>query len=181
MENRIMEEAIKLLKLKGVKFTMNELATELSVSKRTLYEHFPSKNHLINKIVDCFLAEIKVKEEKIALDTTLSLIEKIKLLLVCVPAEREAMDARLLLELKKYHYDQWEKVQLFLKEEWNIITHLLEQAKDEGILKDISIPLFIEIYIGAFNNAYTSLSEHNLTLGELLQQIVEILMNGIKA
>ena len=47
-KKEILEQALKLFMRLGVKsMTMDDVATHLRVSKKTLYEHFTDKNDLV--------------------------------------------------------------------------------------------------------------------------------------
>ncbi len=52
MHDRILEEASRLFLRNGVRsITMNEIAEALGMSKRTLYEHFPNKEVLLQESI----------------------------------------------------------------------------------------------------------------------------------
>ncbi len=132
MQERIITEAILLIQQKGFTFTISELATRLRTSKRTIYEHFTSKDQMIEMIIDNLISQIKVKEKEIAENDDLELLEKINQILCCTPKDFEIMDMRLLSDLKKHHYYQWEKLDYFLKKEWSVVLHLMEQGIDSS-------------------------------------------------
>lgn len=50
MNDKILKTAEKVITRRGTKFTMDELAAALNMSKRTLYEQFTSKEELIETI-----------------------------------------------------------------------------------------------------------------------------------
>lgn len=50
MKDKILKTAEKVITRRGTKFTMDELAAALNMSKRTLYEQFASKEELIETI-----------------------------------------------------------------------------------------------------------------------------------
>ena len=52
MEKRIIEGALHIVEKQGVKFTMDELASELGMSKKTIYTVFRDKNELLIAMVD---------------------------------------------------------------------------------------------------------------------------------
>ena len=52
LEIKIVNATIDIFREKGVKFTMDDLANRLGVSKRTLYENIDSKETLLNLLVD---------------------------------------------------------------------------------------------------------------------------------
>lgn len=52
MKNRIVETASDLYAIYGIKgISMDEIAKSMSISKRTLYDFFDSKEHLVNEVV----------------------------------------------------------------------------------------------------------------------------------
>ncbi len=66
LKQRIVKHASGLLGLKGVRgVTMNDIATGLGISKRTLYEHFENKDELLAACVDLHHAEMMAKGEEI--------------------------------------------------------------------------------------------------------------------
>jgi AcrR family transcriptional regulator len=57
--------------------TMDELAAELGMSKKTLYVHFPSKDALVGEILRAFVGEVRASAEAIFGDTSLSFTVKL--------------------------------------------------------------------------------------------------------
>ena len=68
MEDKILQIAQKLFLTYGFKtVTMDDIATELSISKKTIYNFFPNKNKLVEVVANNFHSQItegltKVKE-----------------------------------------------------------------------------------------------------------------------
>jgi AcrR family transcriptional regulator len=181
MKERITQEAIFLIQQKGVSFTISDLAKNLGTSKRTMYQHFSSKDDIIDSIIENLILQIKNKEEEIFHDESLSLPEKITQVLICVPEELSTMDIRLLADLKRLHYNQWVEIDDFLKQEWDLVVKLMEEGIETGVLREINSQLFIELYLGAINQIYQpSFSlKSNLTMSEILKSVIDILLNGI--
>ncbi|MEH6840906.1 TetR/AcrR family transcriptional regulator, partial [Priestia megaterium] len=87
MKERITNEAIFLIQQKGLSFTISDLAKSLGTSKRTIYQHFSSKDDIIDSIIENLILQIKNKEEEILHDKSLNLLKKITQVLICVPEE----------------------------------------------------------------------------------------------
>lgn len=51
IKDRIMKAFIEEIREKGMKFSMDDLARRLGISKRTLYEHFSSKVEILETIM----------------------------------------------------------------------------------------------------------------------------------
>lgn len=181
LRERIINETIFLIEEKGFSFTVSDLANGLSISKRTIYTYFSSKNQLVEEVIQHLFSQIKEQEKFIIENTQLSLLEKIHQILICVPKQFELMDVRLLADLKKYHYEEWIKLDRFLKEEWESVTFLMEQAIKENLIKNINTSLFIEVYLGAINQIYQSnfASKNEMAVGKVFQSVVDMLLQGI--
>jgi AcrR family transcriptional regulator len=57
--------------------TMDDLAAELGMSKKTLYVHFPSKDALVEALLNCFVADVRASADTIFADRTLSFTAKL--------------------------------------------------------------------------------------------------------
>jgi len=57
--------------------TMDELAAELGLSKKTLYVHFPGKDALVSEILDGFVLEVRMSADALFADRSLSFTAKL--------------------------------------------------------------------------------------------------------
>ena len=87
MENKekILEATIKVFNKKGMKFTMDDIAAELSMSKKTIYTVFRDKESMFLQMVDYCLDKMKESEAAILNDTSLATVEKIRSMLGVLP------------------------------------------------------------------------------------------------
>ena len=92
MNERILEGALNVFKAKGPKFTMDDLATEMKMSKKTIYTVFRDKNELMCEMLDYAFDLIKEAEDKIYYDDSLSTIEKIRGILAVLPESHYGFD-----------------------------------------------------------------------------------------
>lgn len=81
----IYNAVIKLFGKKGIKFTMDDLAKELRMSKKTLYVYFKDKETLLLSTVDYIFDGIKEEEYKVSEDTSLSTVEKLEKIMGVMP------------------------------------------------------------------------------------------------
>jgi AcrR family transcriptional regulator len=71
--------------LKGTKFTMDELAKSLGISKRTLYENIRSKEDLSIFVVERYFEIVEERQRPIREDASLEPVEKLRRLLTTTP------------------------------------------------------------------------------------------------
>ncbi len=76
--SRILRSArMHLFRFGYASFTMDDLAGELGMSKKTLYQHFPGKEAIVEKIVDCIGASMTARLEAIVADPKLTFVQKL--------------------------------------------------------------------------------------------------------
>lgn len=166
-ENRILKNATKLFFAYGIQqITMDDIAKNTSVSKKTIYKYFENKDDLLQQIIACQLAKLKEvmlknnEEYENALLELLYFFEYVNQLAFNISASFGR-------ELKKYH------TAVFLIEIKNIKKQLMafllyniRRGKQEGIYKeDLNIEekseSFIEFYKMLFFNEFLSYTTTN--------------------
>ena len=78
LREKILEGAVSVYRKKGIKFTMDDRAREISMSKKTIYTVFRDKKHLIYDLVNYVFDQIKASEEEVVNDDSLSTTEKLR-------------------------------------------------------------------------------------------------------
>ena len=100
IEIKIIKATIDIFKEKGVNFTMDDIATKLGVSKRTLYENVDSKECLLNLIVDTVFDSIAEESKQIINDQNIDDIERLKRLLTILPTSFKTIDYTKIYEIR---------------------------------------------------------------------------------
>lgn len=59
MKNKIIEQSIENLKKDGLKFSVDRLAAQLGISKKTVYKYFPDKESLALAIFEKYYADAR--------------------------------------------------------------------------------------------------------------------------
>jgi AcrR family transcriptional regulator len=160
---------------------MGELARQLGVSTKTLYEYYPSKDELLRDILNQAIYELKVKEKEIMHDPTLDILEKLKKCLILIPADFQFAQLKYLEELQRYYPKQWEILDQFINEQWEGIISLINEGILMEKIRPFNTKIFIDIYIGGLYRLmeHSSRNENKVTLLETMEEMVEILLQGI--
>lgn len=106
-KKKILNDAEQLFLRYGVRsVTMDDVARDASMSKKTLYQYFDNKDKLVSEVTLLHLNKEK-KEfeeiEKLAQDA----IHEIHLVALCVRKHINNMNPTLLNDIKKYHSEAW--------------------------------------------------------------------------
>ena len=186
MENirqNIMDSVINQFNQKGMKFTMDDISKELHISKKTIYKEFNDKDELFYATVDYGFAAIKKKEAEIIEDPTLSLMDKISRVIVCLPDNYRNIDFRMVYQLREKHPQVYRRIAKRIESDWEETEKLLKKAIDEGYIKNVPIPVVKLTIEGAIEKFLSSkeLAGTDLSYEESLNDMIDIIMNGIRA
>lgn len=180
-KERVLDACIDLFNQKGLKFTMDDLAKSLQMSKKTLYTIFEDKNALFLEMVDYIFKGIKESEREVLEDPTLTTVEKIRKVLGVLPDGYKQIDFRQLYLLKPKYPKIYKKVEEQLENGWESTIELLQQGIDEGVISNISIPIvkmMLEASIEQFFQRDILIQNH-MSYQEALDEVVNIIVNGI--
>ncbi|HTB06391.1 MAG TPA: TetR/AcrR family transcriptional regulator [Bacteroidia bacterium] len=133
-EQQILKGAEELFFRYGLKgITMDDIAKHLGMSKRTIYEHFPTKDSIISALLkahtDKNSAQIKNFHE-----TAKDAVEEIFMTMQELQSMFSVMNPRLLFELKKFHPKVWSEFEDFKR---NVILQSVVDNIKTGIKQGI--------------------------------------------
>ena len=135
-KQKIIVKAEELFRLYGVKsVTMDEIARELGMSKKTLYQSFRDKDSLVSAatqyMIDCDKAEFEAIRSEAG-----NSIEQLFLISKCLRKNFENMNPSILFDLKRYHPQAWE-IFLDMKESFfkQTVIDVLNQGISEGFFR----------------------------------------------
>lgn len=181
-QERIMEAAREKFFEQGfMKVTVDEIASDLGMSKKTLYKFFPSKEDLVRKAIHFMLRQVNARIEAIV-KSEKPFVEKMSELLVLIGRMWGRAGRQFPIDIKKHFPDLWKEVETFRRE--RILTNMQQmflQAKQEGVLRDDVRPellmlMFLCCVEGILNP--TTLSEHSFSLTEAFRGIFKTLFEG---
>jgi AcrR family transcriptional regulator len=162
------------------KTSMDEIARDLQMSKKTIYKHFPSKDILLDAVVeqriagahnimnsivqsdeDCVtkLVHILNAMKKNAMNCSDSWFRDLKIHAPHLMKKLEDIRARLI---------------------YQIMTKLIEQGKKEKLIENIPPIILITAYIGAIDGVTKSdfIMNSKFTLQDTMKITAEIFLNG---
>ena len=181
IRNKIIEEAIHIFHAEGLKFTMQEVAASLHISKKTIYAYFESKEELLIAMLDTGFASIHEGKRKI-LESDLPTADKIAAVMIAMPDKYNYIDFRQLSSLHDKYPLANSALIRHLESDWEPVTELIEKGIWEGVIRNISIPLLRVMFtasIEAFLSTDTLVRE-NIPYNEALNGMMDIIMRGIR-
>ena len=148
MKEEIVKRALNDFMQYGFKtFTMDDLASKMGISKKTLYEHFPSKNELVETVLD-YALDMSCKNVDAFVQGDGSVIENVYRNQEKVKEIFNINSDRPIWELQKYYSKTYERMEIeFAKSDARFIDKLLEKGWKEGLFReDINVNFYKTFY-----------------------------------
>ena len=148
MKEDIVKRALNDFMQYGFKtFTMDDLANKMGMSKKTLYEYFPSKQDLVDACLD-YALEMSCTNVTTFVQGEGSVIENVYRNQKKVQEVFNINSDRPIWELQKYYPKTYERMEgEFAKTDTLFIDKLLEKGWQEGLFrKDINVNFYKVFY-----------------------------------
>jgi AcrR family transcriptional regulator len=131
--------------------TMDDLARELGMSKKTLYASFASKEALLRAVLMDKFKSVDADLERITSDGSMEVLAALRELLACMKNHAEEIQPPFVRDIRR---EAPEMFQLVQDRRRDLIERyfgkLFEQARRAGIIRrDVPARLMIEILLGA--------------------------------
>lgn len=107
IKEKILNGADELFVKYGVRsISMDDIARHLSVSKKTLYQHFADKEDLVTQASEAHITSSKKQFENLSVKA-LNAIDELAKISILMRKEMANMNPTLFFDLKKYHPNAW--------------------------------------------------------------------------
>lgn len=161
------------------KFTMDEIAEELKVSKKTLYKYFSGKDEIVHEYF-MEIIESDIKNTLETLESAKSLTDKINAIIYSY--HKYSLPVNVYDEAYKFYHKEWEEVQKLKDFKLKLMKDILRNAVDDGQLKqNINLNIIGLILENTTNTllSYEFLSKNNMTMKEATNEVINIILHGI--
>ena len=182
--NRIVAGARRHFLSEGFRnVTMDDLAEELGMSKKTLYAHFTSKTELVKAVMIEKLDQAESELEAITSRTDVHFADSLPDLLACLQRHGDEVRPPFLRDVRR---DTPELLSV-VEERRSAMIHkhfdrLLKAGRKAGkIRKDVPVRLIVEILVGATQAIVNPqrLNELGLTPKGAYSSIISVVLNGV--
>lgn len=186
-DNDKMEELIpkitELFLRYGVKsVTMDDIARELGISKKTLYLHFMDKKDVVMKSIEHTLKHQKCMMDQLSeqsFDNAIDVLMKVSQQLITT---QNKVNQNVNYDLQKYYPEAWEKIRIFRQDHvFNSIKQNINRGIEEGVYRtDFNVDVICYLYVSHIENSYTELIvKTEIPFEELLKTLFMYHIRGI--
>ena len=183
MREHIIREATKLFIQYGLKaIRMDDIATQLGVSKRTIYEIFGDKETLIYECMEYYNDQLHAEKSRI-INQASNIIEEFILLLQNWEEDADK-NYNLILSLKKFYPNIYKKLSEGRSKEYleTLKTKMIKSVEEGYLLKSVNYDLAISVFTysiyGIISNQKAILP-NNVSEKEAFKYVVTYFFRGI--
>lgn len=184
VKKRILITARKYFFTQGYsKATMDELATELHMSKKTLYHFFRSKQLLLESVIYDFFQELHEKINKIIKNKKNRKISLLKQFMSSLQEQISQFNSWAFEDIQKNNPEAWQMINN-LEEKLinNELRKLLQEGKNEGAIRqDIDLDLMVLMILNTIKSIVIPevVSQLSYSTEEVIDMLAKIFINGI--
>jgi len=182
LKERIIENASSLFFQKGVKsMTMSDIANELGISKRTLYEVFRDKEDLLENCINSHIAKAD-NAIRILTEHSDDVIDTMMRMFARHLNDFKTINRLMIYDLKKYHSNLYKKIEQNQKENDYLFLPLLDKGVKQGLIRnDINFEIILWLVRSQFRalmyDEYFPVNKYSMN--EFIQAILLNFMRGI--
>lgn len=162
--------------------TMDELAAELGVSKKTLYVHFPSKDQLVGEILQMFMGEIRTSADTLFSDRSLSFTVKLRRFSESM-VKRLQLNPHIFRDLQRAAPNMYQQVEELRHHNIPLIFgRLIRDGQAAGMVRSDIDPAFaVEFWRPAIQSLMhpDSLERLKLTPDEIFSRATQLFFGGL--
>jgi AcrR family transcriptional regulator len=183
IKEKILKGAEDLFLKYGIRsISMDDIARHLSVSKKTLYQHFADKDELVIMVSKNHLERSRKSYEEIR-DRSKNCIEELAMISVCMKHDMEGLNPGMLFDLQKFHPKAWshwlDYKNKFIRDS---VVRNLDQGIEEGFIRpeispEVMATVRIELVQIAFNTEL--FPPGRFKLAEVQEQIFDHFVYGL--
>jgi AcrR family transcriptional regulator len=163
------------------KITMDEISSELRVSKKTIYKHFPSKEILVREICNLSTSDVE-KHINSILENSDNVVEKFVKLMIMYSNFIIHISENWLRDLRIHAPEVGKHIDETRSEKINkIFSKLLVQGKKEKLIENYPSPIIIALFTSTLRAIINPdfLIANKFSIKDAFWKSYEILMKGI--
>jgi AcrR family transcriptional regulator len=179
---RIVKEAAALFNAKGYRtVTLNDLATRLGMSKKTLYQYFSGKEEIAAAVLEAVMGAIAgaITERMKGDGDPLRLLQET---FASIKREVTKLDPLFLEHIQIHAPALWERLEAFRGRQLAFIEELLTRARAAGLIRDVNPRLSAAVMMESIQRTVRPdfAARHGGTMLEVADTLFTLFLEGLR-
>jgi AcrR family transcriptional regulator len=163
--------------------TTDDVARELGMSKKTLYQHFSSKEELLATALYLFRDEVQAAVHAVVADRRRDFVGKLHDLLLVMTERMGRIQRPFMEDLPRKAPELWREIEEFRhKVIFAEISTLLQQGSRRGMIrKEIDPQLFVLMFVSTMRAVLVpeTIAQMSLSAPQVFAMIMDVFMQGV--
>jgi len=183
LRERIIKETGELCFKYGIKrITMDDIARQLGISKKTIYQHFRDKNEIVELLIANLVGfQSEVMDKNAALSE--NSVKEVFMLVTHLKEMLSKINPMLFYDLQKYHPVAWEAFSAFRDRYFkNNLIKNLNRGISEGLFREeLNLEIMSILRIEELNMIFNQQAFHagRFNLADVMNEVSEHYLYGI--
>ena len=163
------------------KTTMDEVAAQLRMSKKTIYKYYPTKEDLVRETINELLEFHKINISKIV-NSNSNAVTKLNEIFIYLGTLISQLNEKFVRDLQTQMPDLWKDIDAFRTKHMTInIGKIIEQGKKEGVFVDKTSAIITGVFISAVRGVINPefIMNNKFSINMALEETIEIILSGI--
>ena len=164
-------------------FTMDALAAELGMSKKTLYVHFAGKDEIISAVIDHLAGEVRAEADALLRNRELNLAEKLRGFVEAMVQRMALLSPRTVRDLQRFAPHLFQQVQEVRgKTLPYVFGRFIEEGQLAGLIRGTLPPAFaVEYFLHAMQGLMhpEPLERLRMSPREVIPAAIELFFGGL--
>lgn len=163
------------------KVTLDELSSELGISKKTMYKFFPSKEDLVRTVIRTLMK--RVERNVIAItEANKPVIQRLAELMLFVGKLFGKVSRAFQMDIQRFTPQLWKEVDKFRNEKiLSRIAEMIKEAKREGKFRsDVNDEVVVMMFLSSVQSIVNPevLSQHSFSPKDAMYTIFHVIFEG---
>ncbi len=184
-KNRIRDYAYQIFIKYGIRaVTLDQIAKDLGISKKTVYQHFDKKADIVYEVCKVFIEEDKHCFENISQNAADAVDELVQLIRRTIEVFR-TISPQLIYEIRKYYPEAWDMIdkQITGYFRQKVVDNLQRGIQEKYYRAGINVDIVSRMRVGSLQMGFDPefFPPDQFNYGNVQVQLFEVYMYGIVA
>jgi AcrR family transcriptional regulator len=163
------------------KTTMDEIANELGISKKTIYKYFPSKEKLVEEIAEMMIRQVTGELERV-IEAKDDVVTKFAMILDIYSSRIMRCSEKWYKDLQLHTPHIWKRIDNIRSQRiYESLGKLIKQGKREKLIGNFPPEIVVTSFIATIRSVMTPdfIIQNKFSMKEAFEYSFDLLLNGI--